>query len=175
MSSISSMNRLSKREHPLFFFIILSRSWSRIKSREKWKTRGRRGNRNGDYSNRLTFRRPTLCSSVQQFSYLGQARWHGLWLYSLPYLLLPAIRLRSSTTERRAKDDIEWIGSTKREKKSVRFLLNLVGQRLGIETREWSKEWEERRREINPRTKFEFPNDFHVKRISLVNSHENLF
>lgn len=58
---------------------------------------------------------------------------------TLPYLLSLLFRYdRQRQSKQRAKDDIERIGSTKREKKSARFLLN-VGQGL-LETREWSKE-----------------------------------
>lgn len=141
------------RNENISFFLHMSRSWSGVKSREKWKTRGRRGNRNDDYSNRLTFRRPTLCFTVQQFSYLGQARWHGPWLYSSPCYSATIVNDRAESKGRyRAK-----IGSTKREKKSVRFLLNVGRSEIARNT---GMEEGTRRREINPRTKFEFPNDF---------------
>lgn len=83
---------------------------------------------------------------------------------TLPYL--SAIPVQSSTTEQRAKNDIERIGSTKREQESaLSFERRLEIARNTDEGKQWEKRDEIRGRNSSC-------NDFHVERISLVNSHE---
>lgn len=146
VSSISSMNRLSERERTSLSFFFSFFFFTYVAIVEQGKKSRKMEKLEVEEEIEMTIIRIAwhfvgqLCAPLLSSNFPIWVRQDDTARDStLPYLLSPLFRYdRQRQSKQRAKDDIERIGSTKREKKSARFLLN-VGQGL-LETREWSKE-----------------------------------